>query len=138
MQKRNISDLNQFLIDNENNEYNNYEHYNNNINMIKTEGNKSPNISPQNNKNNSKPISNYMKLNNSSSKNKPQNKKINLYNKNIIDIIKYTEEQLGSLDSEKHIKNAVKILENFQNELIKLTMISSPFKSSLFFSSSKG
>ena len=119
MQKRNISDLNQFLIDNENNEYNNYEHYNNNINMIKTEGNKSPNISPQNNKNNSKPISNYMKLNNSSSKNKPQNKKINLYNKNIIDIIKYTEEQLGSLDSEKHIKNAVKILENFQNELIE-------------------
>ena len=33
-------------------------------------------------------------------------------------MIKYIEEELGSLDSEKHIKSAVKILENFQNELI--------------------
>ena len=45
-----------------------------------------------------------------------KNKRI--YNKNNIEIIKYLEEELGSLDSEKHIKNAIKIIESFQNELI--------------------
>ena len=113
MNKRNITDINKFLIDNED-----LEDYNNNQYLIKTEGNQKINQSPPQNKNNSKSNSKYMKANYSSVKNKTPNKNKYPNNKNYFDIIKYTEEELGSLDSEKHIKSAVKILENFQKELI--------------------
>ena len=88
-------------------------------NIIKTEGNKK--ISPKmNNKNRSKSNSksNNNRSNNISPQNKFQNKNKSIFNQKILEIIKYTEDELGSLDSEKHIKNAVKILESFQNELI--------------------
>ena len=112
MKKTKISDINKFLIDND--EFNDY----NNINRIKTEANQNINSSPQNNKNNSKPKQKYVKTNYSSVKNKTPNKNRQYFNKNFLDIIKYVEEELSSLDSEKHIKNAVKLLENFQSELI--------------------
>ena len=113
MKKRNISDINKFLIDNDENK-----DYNYNLNLIKTELNQNINTSPKINKNNNKSNSKYIQANNSSVKNKSPIKNKRIYNKNNIEIIKYLEEELGSLDSEKHIKSAVKILENFQNELI--------------------
>ena len=113
MNKRNISDINKFLLDNEG-----IEDYNNNQNLINTQGNKNINTSPQNNKNNLNKNSKYMKSNYSSVKSKTPNKTKYQNNKNYLDVIKYTEEQLGSLDSESHIKSAVTTLENFQNELI--------------------
>ena len=113
MKKRNISDVNKFLIDNDA-----IDDYNNNNYIIKTEGNQNISSSPQNNKNNYNINSKYIKANNTSVKNKTPNKNKYPFNKNYLEIIKYTEEELGSLDSEKHIKSAVKILENFQNELI--------------------
>ena len=113
MKKRNISDINKFLIDNDENK-----DYNYNLNLIKTELNQNINISPKINKNNNKSNSKYIQANNSSVKNKSPIKNKRIYNKNNIEIIKYLEEELGSLDSEKHIKNAIKIIESFQNELI--------------------
>jgi len=113
MKKRNISDVNKFLIDNDEIDDNNNNNY-----IVKTEGNQNINLSPKNNINNSKINSKYIKANNTSVKNKTPNKNKYSFNKNYLDIIKYTEEELGSLDSEKHIKSAVKILENFQSELI--------------------
>ena len=113
MKKTKISDINKFLIDND--EFNDY---NNNINRIRTEVNQNINSSPQNNKNNSKPKQKYVKTNYSSVKNKTPNKNKLDFNKNFLEILKYIKEELGSLDSEKHIKNAVKLLENFQGELI--------------------
>ena len=113
MKSRNNFDINKFLMKNDVN-------INHNIsdNIIKTEGNK---ISPKmNNKNRSKSNSksNNNRSNNISPQNKFQNKNKSIFNQKILEIIKYTEDELGSLDSEKHIKNAVKILESFQNELI--------------------
>ena len=113
MKKRNISDINKFLIDNDENK-----DYNYNLNLIKTELNQNINTSPKINKNNNKSNSKYIQANNSSVKNKSPIKNKRIYNKNNIEIIKYLEEELGSLDSEKHIKNAIKIIESFQNELI--------------------
>ena len=113
MKKGNVSEINKFLIDNDENK-----DYNNNLNMIKTELNQNINSSPKINKNNNKSNSKYIKENNSSVKKKLSNKNKQIYSKNYIDIIKYMEEELGSLDSEKHIKSAIKVLESFQNELI--------------------
>ena len=113
MKKRNISDINKFLIDNDENK-----DYNYNLNLIKTELNQNINTSPKINKNNNKSNSKNIQANNSSVKNKSPIKNKRIYNKNNIEIIKYLEEELGSLDSEKHIKNAIKIIESFQNELI--------------------
>ena len=113
MKNRNISDINKFLIDNDENK-----DYNYNLNLIKTELNQNINTSPKINKNNNKSNSKYIQANNSSVKNKSPIKNKRIYNKNNIEIIKYLEEELGSLDSEKHIKNAIKIIESFQNELI--------------------
>jgi hypothetical protein len=113
MKKRNISDINKFLIENDE-----IKEYNNSQNTLKTEGNQFINTPPQNNKNNLLSNSKYMKANYNTVKNKTQNKNKQLINKSYLDMIKYIEEELGSLDSEKHIKSAVKILENFQNELI--------------------
>ena len=113
MKKINISDVNKFLIDNDE-----IVDINNNNYIVTPEGNQNINSSPQNNINKSKMNTKYIKVNNTSVKNKTPNKNKYLFNKNYVDIIKYTEEELGSLDSEKHIKSAVKILENFQNELI--------------------
>ena len=114
MKSRNKDDINKFIIKTD-------EINNNKINehIIKTEGNKR--LSPNNNKNRSK--SNSKSYNNGintvSPKNRNQYKTKNIFNQKIIEIIKYTEEELGSLDSEKHIKNAVKVLEFFQKELIE-------------------
>jgi hypothetical protein len=113
MKKINISDVNKFLIDSDE-----IVDINNNNYIVTPEGNQNINSSPQNNINKSKMNTKYIKVNNTSVKNKTPNKNKYLFNKNYVDIIKYTEEELGSLDSEKHIKSAVKILENFQNELI--------------------
>ena len=114
MKKRNISDINKFLIENDE-----IKEYNNSQNTLKTEGNQFINTPPQNNKNNLLSNSKYMKANYNTVKNKTQNKNKQLINKSYLDMIKYIEEELSSLDSEKHIKSAVKILENFQNELIE-------------------
>ena len=87
-----------------------------NTRIIKTEGNKK--VSPLNK---NRPKSNSKSYNNRNNTPSPRNKGYNIYknnfNQKFLEIIKYTEEELGSLDSEKHIKNSVKILENFGNEL---------------------
>ena len=113
MKKRNILDINKFLIDNDENK-----EYNNNFNMINKELNQKNNFSPKINNNNNTSNSRYIKENYSSVKKKSPNKNKHIYNMNYMEIIKYTEEELSSLDSEKHIKSAIKILETFQNELI--------------------
>ena len=79
-------------------------------------------ISPSNNnknrsKSNSRPYNN--RINTASPKNRNHTIAKNIFNQKISEIIKYTEEELGSLDSEKHIQNVVKILEIFQKELIE-------------------
>ena len=114
MKNKNIADINKFLIDNDD-----IDNYNNNNFIVKEDFNKNISKSPQNIKNNLNPNSKYIKANYSSVKNKTPNKNKFSFKKNYLDIIKYTEEELGSLDSEKHIKGAVKILENFQKELIE-------------------
>ena len=87
--------------------------------IIRTEGNRK--VSTKNNKN--RPKSNPRSFNNdintTSPKNKSHNMTKNIFNQKILEIIRYTEDELGSLDSEKHIQSAVKILENFQKELIE-------------------
>ena len=87
-----------------------------NTRIIKTEGNKK--VSPLNK---NRPKSNSKSYNNRNNTPSPRKKGYNIYknnfNQKFLEIIKYTEEELGSLDSEKHIKNSVKILENFGNEL---------------------
>ena len=113
MKKKNILDINKFLLDNDENK-----EYNKNFNMINKELNQKINLSPKINNNKIKSNSRYIKDNNSSVKKKSPNKNKQIYNKNYMDIIRYTEEELSSLDSEKHIKSAIKILETFQNELI--------------------
>ena len=113
MKKKNILDINKFLLDNDENK-----EYNKNFNMINKELNQKINLSPKINNNKIKSNSRYIKDNNSSVKKKSPNKNKQIYNKNYMDIIKYTEEELSSLDSEKNIKSAIKILETFQNELI--------------------
>ena len=98
----------------------------NNINIKNQKIIKSENINKkisQNNniknrsKSNSRPYNN--RVNTASPKNRSYNISKNIFNQKISEIIKYTEEELGSLDSEKHIQNVVKILENFQKELIE-------------------
>ena len=98
----------------------------NNINIKNQKIIKSENINKkisQNNniknrsKSNSRPYNN--RVNTASPKNRSHNISKNIFNQKISEIIKYTEEELGSLDSEKHIQNVVKILENFQKELIE-------------------
>ena len=94
---------------------------NNKINehhIIRTEGNKksSPKVNKKRSKSNSKSYNNRMNV--SSQKNRSPNKSNNSYNQKILEIVRNTEDQLGSLDSKKHIKYAVKILESFQSELI--------------------
>ena len=113
MKKKNILDINKFLLDNDENK-----EYNKNFNMINKELNQKINLSPKINNNKIKSNSRYIKDNNCSVKKKSPNKNKQIYNKNYMDIIRYTEEELSSLDSEKHIKSAIKILETFQNELI--------------------
>ena len=112
MKSRNNFDTNKFLIKTE-------EINNNNNKIVKTEGNQK--LTPKMNnkirsKSNSKSYNNG--LNNISPKNTNHNKNKSIFNQKILEIIKYTEEELGSLDSESHIKSAVKILESFQSELI--------------------
>jgi len=111
---RNKDEINKFIIKTD-------EMNNNNINehIIKTEGNKK--LSPKNNNNRSKSNSKSYnnRINTPSPNNRNQYKTKNIFNQKIIEIIKYTEKELGSLDSEKHIKNAVKVLEFFQKELIE-------------------
>ena len=92
--------------------------YKENNRIIKTEGNKK--ISPINK---SRSASNSKSHNNRNNTPSPRNKGYNItkniFNQKILEIIRYTEEELGSLDSEKNIQNSVKILENFQKELIE-------------------
>ena len=106
-------DINKFLM--------NTDDVNNNIineHIIRTEGNKkaSPKVNKKRSKSNSKSYNN--KMSTPSQKNKSTNITNNSYNQKILEIIRNTEEQLGSLDSKKHIKYAVKLLESFQAELI--------------------
>ena len=106
-------DINKFLM--------NTDDINNNIineHIIRTEGNKkaSPKVNKKRSKSNSKSYNN--KMSTPSQKNKSTNITNNSYNQKILEIIRNTEEQLGSLDSKKHIKYAVKLLESFQAELI--------------------
>ena len=109
MKSRNKAEKNKFIIKTD--EINNK--------IIKTEGNRK--ISPNNNHNRAKSNSNSYNngINTTSPKYRNQNKSKNIYNQKILEIIKYAEDELGSLDSETHIKNAVKILETFQKELIE-------------------
>ena len=115
MKSRNKFDDNKYLL--KSGEINNYK---NNNHIMRTEGNRKSN--PQTNsknrsKSNSKSYNNG--INSTTPNNRTPNKSKSIFNQNILEIIRYAEEELGSLDSEKHIKSAVSILESFQNELIK-------------------
>ena len=115
MKSRNKFDDNKYLL--KSGEINNYKI---NDHIMRTEGNRKS--SPQTkNKNRSKsnPKSYNNGINNTTPNNRTPNKSKSIFNQNILEIIRYAEEELGSLDSEKHIKSAVNILESFQNELIK-------------------
>ena len=115
MKSRNKFDDNKYLL--KSGEINNYKI---NEHIMRTEGNRKS--SPQtNNKNRSKSNSKSYNngINNTNPNNRTLNKSKSIFNQNILEIIRYAEEELGSLDSEKHIKSAVSILESFQNELIK-------------------
>jgi len=115
MKSRNKFDDNKYLL--KSGEINNYKI---NDHIMRTEGNRKS--SPQtNNKNRSKSNSKSYKngINSTNPNNRTPNKSKSIFNQNILEIIRYAEEELGSLDSEKHIKSAVSILESFQNELIK-------------------
>ena len=109
MKSRNKTEQNKYIIKTD--ELNNK--------IVKTEGNRKR--SPSNNQNrimsNSKSYGEG--INTASPKYRNQNKYKNVLNQKILEIIKYTEDEFGSLDSETHIKNAVKILESFQKELIE-------------------
>ena len=113
MKSRNKREINKFLINSD-------DMNNNKINehMIKTDGNRksTPNVNKNRSKSNSKSYNN--KINTTSQKNRSQNKTNNIFNQKILEIIRNTEEQLGSLNSKNHIQYAVKILEAFQEELI--------------------
>ena len=106
-------DINKFLINTDDMNHNKL-----NEHIIRTEGNKksSPKTNKNRSKSNSKSYNNG--INTTSQKNRSQNKTNNITNQKILEIIRNTEEQLGSLNSQKHIKYAVKILESFQAELI--------------------
>ena len=115
MKSRNKFDDNKYLL--KSGEINNYKI---NDHIMRTEGNRKS--SPQtNNKNRSKSNSKSYNngINSTTPNNRTPNKSKSIFNQNILEIIRYAEEELGSLDSEKHIKSAVSILESFQNELIK-------------------
>ena len=113
MKSRNKREINKFLINSD-------DMNNNKINehMIKTDGNRksTPNVNKNRSKSNSKSYNN--KINTTSQKNRSKNKTNNIFNQKILEIIRNTEEQLGSLNSKNHIQYAVKILEAFQEELI--------------------
>ena len=113
MKSRNKMDINKFIINTDDMNNNKL-----NKNIIRTEGNKksSPKINKNRSKSNSKSYNNG--INTTSQKNRSQNKTNNITNQKILEIIRNSEEQLGSLNSQKHIKYAVKILESFQSELI--------------------
>ena len=86
--------------------------------IIRTEGNnkQSPKMNKVRSKSNSRLSKNEINRNNQTSPN--LNKTKNILNQKISEIVKYTEDELGSLNSQEHIQSVVNMCQSFQYELI--------------------
>ena len=115
MNSRNKLGINKFLIQEDECVDTNHKP---NPRIIRTEGNnkQSPKMNKIRSKSNSRLSKNDLNSNKQNLSN--LNKTKNILNQKISEIVKYTEDELGSLNSQEHIQSVVNMCQSFQYELI--------------------